>query len=183
MRTAIKYPKLFALCFTFLLAYFIFGGKELVPFHSFLASLGYAGTFITGIFFSYGFTAAPATAVLLILSKTQDVFVAGVVGGLGALAGDYAIFNLLRTSFADEISEIRNEKLVMKIGRAVPSHIKKYLVPVFAGLIIASPLPDEIGVSMLVASQDISTKKFALISFALNTAGIIVVLSIGKGIA
>ena len=104
----------------------------------------------------------------------------GLIGGLGALVGDLFIFNFLRHSFADEISKFRKEKIVLYINRKVPNLFKKYLVPVFAGFIIASPLPDEIGVALLAASRTISTKIFSLLSYALNTAGIFVILVIGN---
>ena len=48
-----------------------------------------------------------------------------------------------------------------------------------AGFIIASPLPDEIGVTMIAASKSISAKVFSVISYVLNTAGIFVILMIG----
>ena len=70
----IKYPKFLLLILTFVIAYFIFKGKSLLPFHDALLSLGYIGTFLAGIFFVYGFTAAPATALLLILAKEQNIF-------------------------------------------------------------------------------------------------------------
>jgi hypothetical protein len=59
---------------------------------------------------------------------------------------------------------------------------RKYLIPIVAGFIIASPLPDEIGISMLAISKSVSTKKFAVISYLLNTGGIIAILLIGTSI-
>jgi hypothetical protein len=47
--------------------------------NDFLVSLGYPGTFLAGILYAYGFTSAPATAVLLILSVEQDIFLAGFI--------------------------------------------------------------------------------------------------------
>ena len=46
----------------------------------------------------------------------------------------------------------------------------------FAGILIASPLPDEAGVTMLAGLTKISVKSLALISFILNTLGIIILL-------
>ena len=57
----IKYPKLSLLILTFLLAYLIFIGRNLLPFYDELLSLGYVGVFLVGIFYTYGFTSAPAT--------------------------------------------------------------------------------------------------------------------------
>ena len=165
---------------TFLIAYLLFYERNYQPFHDFIFSLGYFGTFLAGAMFAYGFTAAPATAILLILAKEQNVLFAGLIGGLGALVGDLIIFKFIRYSFADEIRKLRREKIVQYLNHRTPSVLKKYILPVFAGFIIASPLPDEIGVSLLAFSGNISMKVFSIISYVLNTAGIFAILLIGK---
>ena len=178
----IKYPKLLFLIFTFVVAYFIFLGRDFSPFHNLLLSLGYFGTFITGIFFAYGFTGAPATAILLILSNEQNILFAGLIAGFGALVGDLIIFKFVRNSSADEIKKISREKAIIYLNKKIPISLKKYFVPVLAGFIIASPLPDEIGVFLLATSQSISTRFFSVLSYLLNTAGIFIILLIGSWI-
>ena len=179
---SIKYPKFLLLFITFLIAYLLFYERNYQPFHDFIISMGYAGAFIAGIFFAYGFTAAPATVILLILAKDQNILLAGLIGGFGALIGDLIIFNFVRYSLDDEIKKLSKEKIVLYINHKTSNLFKKYLVPVVAGFIIASPLPDEIGVSLLAASRSISIKIFSVISYLLNTAGIFVILFIGNAI-
>lgn len=177
-----KYPKFLLLFITFLIAYLLFNGRTNPEFHAFIASLGLFGTFLTGILFTYGFTAAPATVIFLILAKEQNILLAGLIGGLGALLGDLFIFNFIRYSFKDEVRKLYREKVVMYINHKTPNLLKRYLLPVVAGFIIASPLPDEIGVTMLAASKSISAKVFSVISYVLNTAGIFALLAIGNAI-
>lgn len=174
-----KYPKFLLLFITFIIAYLLFYSKGYGPFQNFIVGLGYAGTFAAGILFTYGFTAAPATAIFLILAGQQNIYLASIIGGLGALIGDLFIFSFIRQSFADEIMKLSREKIVSYFNGKMPGIIKKYTLPVVAGFIIASPLPDEIGVAMLAASRVISTKIFVLMSYVLNTAGIFVVFAIG----
>ena len=181
-NTLIKYPKFLLLFITFLIAYLLFYERNYQPFHDFIASLGYIGIFLAGIMFAYGFTAAPATAILLILAKEQNILLAGLIAGLGALMSDLIIFNFIRYSFADEIEKLSKEKVISYINHKAPNIFKKYLLPVVAGFIIASPLPDEIGVSLLAVSRNISMKIFSVISFLLNSAGIFVILMIGRGL-
>ncbi len=176
----IKYPKFSLLVLTFILAYILFKGKDFQPYHNFLLSLGYAGTFLAGILFVYGFTAAPATAILLILVKEQSMFLAGTIAGFGALLGDLFIFEVIRFSFDDEIRKLSKKRIVMHISNHTHPTLKKYLIPVIAGFIIVSPLPDEIGVSLLAASRTISIGVFSIISYVLNTIGIFVILTIGS---
>lgn len=175
-----KYPKFLLLFITFVIAYLLFNSKDYGPFQEFIVGLGYAGTFVTGILFTYGFTSAPATAIFLILAQHQNIYLASLVGGVGALIGDLFIFSFIRQSFADEIKKLSKERIVHYFSNKVPGLIKKYTLPVAAGFIIASPLPDEIGVSMLAASTVISTKIFMLISYLLNTTGIFIIYLIGN---
>ncbi|MDP3765912.1 MAG: hypothetical protein Q8R04_05350 [Nanoarchaeota archaeon] len=178
----IKYPKFLLLFITYLIAYLLFYQRTYPPFHDFVISLGYGGTFIVGALFAYGFTSAPATAILLILAKEQNILLAGLIAGFGALVSDLIIFNFIRHSFADEIERLSKEKAVLYINHKTPNIFKKYLLPVVAGFIIASPLPDEIGVSLLAVSKNISMKIFSVISYMLNTAGIFVILMIGSAL-
>lgn len=178
-RIFVVYPKFTILILTFLITYILFSRYKFFALSNILVSLGYFGTFLTGILFAYSFTAAPSTAVFLILAKTENIYLAGVIGGIGALLGDLLIFKLVRMSFADEIKKLHDEKFFAGISHRTPKAIKTYLVPVVAALIIASPLPDEIGVSMLAAYPLISTRLFSVISFVLNTLGIFMVLKIG----
>lgn len=187
-RYLTKYPKLLLLFMTFALGYLLFMGNSYAPFHDFIISMGYVGTFLAGALFAYGFTAAPAAAIFLILADNQNIFLAGFIGGFGALVGDLIIFNFIRHSLMDEITKLSKEKVVSRIkdqynnhiNNHLPSIIKKYFVAIVAGFIIASPLPDEIGVSMLAASRKISMEVFSILSYILNTAGIFLILGIGN---
>jgi len=178
----LRYPKLLLLLLTFVLAYFIFSEARELPFYGVWGSWGYIGTFIAGTFFTYGFTSAPAAAVLMVLGKGQNIFLGAALGGLGALIGDAIIFKLVRTTFADEIRRLSRARMVLRAEERLPHLLKKHLAPVLAGFIIASPLPDEIGVSLLAASHKISAKKFALLSFSFNSLGILALLVIGSAI-
>ena len=175
-----KYPKFLLLFITFLIAYLLFYERSYETFQGFILGLGYSGTFVAGMLFTYGFTAAPATAIFLILAQNQNIYIASLIGGLGALVGDLFIFSFIRHSFADEIKKLSREKIVKYFNGRLPGKLKEYFLPVVAGFVIASPLPDEVGVTMLAASKVISTKLFTIVSYVLNTAGIFVILVIGN---
>lgn len=175
-----KYPKLVLLIVTFLLAYFILRGEQLKPIHDFLVASGYLGTFLAGVGYSFGFTAGPATAVLLILSEHQSIPFAGFLGGLGALLGDLLIFRFIRYSFRDETEKLSREKIFVPIRNMISGPIERYVLPAIGFFIIASPLPDEIGVSLLASATPIQGKMFTVLSYVLNTAGIFAVLLIGR---
>ena len=178
----IKYPKFLFLIITFVFAYLIFFSQDFVFLRELLSETGLFGSFIAGILFVYGFTAAPATAVLLIIGQQENIVISGLVAGLGSVIGDIIIFKIIRHSFQDEIDELSKEQISLQIGRSIPGFLKKYLAVIFAGLIIASPLPDEIGISLLAISTKISQKTFIVLSYVLNTIGIFAILWIGSQI-
>lgn len=175
----LAYPKFLLLFITLILAYLIFAGRTYPPLTEFILTSGYLGAFIAGALFAYGFTAAPATALLLLISKQQNLVAAGLIAGIGALVADLLIFSFIRVSFADEIRHLSNEKVIKTFNGHIPLRIKKYLLPVFAGFIIASPLPDEVGVTLLAAYKKMSFELFTILSYALNTSGILVILYVG----
>lgn len=180
----IKYPKLLLLLITIILAIAIFyKGRNYAPLHDFLISLGYVGTFLGGFFYAYGFTAAPAAAVLLVLATEQNLILAVLIGGLGAILSDFIIFSFIRHSFIDEINKLKKEtimKNISKNGKRIFGRYYKHIFPVFAGFLIASPLPTEIGVTMLASIKNISVKKFMVIAYLLHSLGILIILTIGN---
>jgi len=162
-----------------ILAYIFFGNPSIQNYISHLGALSYAGIFIAGIFFAFGFT-APFSVGFFINLDPSNIWLAGIVGGLGALIADLIIFSTIKISFEDEFKRLRNSNTIVKITKLIEKSftekIKVYLMYAFAGILIASPLPDEAGVIMLAGLTKISAKSLALISFILNTLGIIILL-------
>lgn len=182
----IKYPKLLLLIFSVIVAIILFySGKNYEPLHNSILSLGYIGTFVVGIFYAYGFTAPSATAILLILAKEQNILFTGLIAGLGALFSDLLIFLFIRYSFSDEIDKLEKEKIIKyleKEERIILGHYRKYVLPAFAGFLIASPLPTEIGIALMATLKKVSIKRFLIIAYLLHTFGILLILLIGNTI-
>lgn len=177
----IRYPKFILLFLTFVAAYLILYGESYALLRNYIVSLGYIGAFFAGILYSYGFTAAFATSILLILAKhNANIYTIGIIGGFGSLFADLILFEFVRHSFKDEIKKLAKEKIISYFYKRLPDIIKKSLLPVLAGIIIASPLPDEVGVTLLASIKTFSVRAFSVIAYTLNTAGIIFILYIGK---
>jgi uncharacterized membrane protein YdjX (TVP38/TMEM64 family) len=104
-----------------------------------------------------------------------------LVAGLGAFLVDLMIFEFIRFSFIDELHKLRTTAIGLKV-RALLHHetiserIREYILWSMAGLIIASPLPDEIGVTMISSVTELEEKKFGILCLLFNIAGIFVVL-------
>ncbi|MEK6886787.1 MAG: hypothetical protein AABW88_03065 [Nanoarchaeota archaeon] len=174
-----KYPKFILFFVTIILAYLFYKKISYGPINNVIINLGYVGSFIAGMLYSFSFGAAFSVALLIVFAKTQNILIAGLIAGIGALLSDLLIFKFIRHSFANEIASLSKERMVWFIGKNLPIIIKKKIVHVVGWFIVGSPLPDEIGIAMLASSKMVSTKMFMTLSYLLNTAGIFVVLLIG----
>ncbi len=151
--------------------------------HDLFSPLGLMGVFIGGFFYAYGFTAAPATAILLTLAKQRDIISLGIIGGFGALLGDIVIFQLIKNTFVDEMQNLKHELLIIrfsKLFQVLFGSISAYLVLLIAGLLIASPLPTEIGITLLAMTKKITFKMFLIFVYLLHSIGIFLVLLFGR---
>ena len=61
-----------------------------------LRSAGYVGTFVLGILYSHSFTSLPAAALLLLMARSQNIWLAGTIATLGAVVGDLTFLWLAR---------------------------------------------------------------------------------------
>ena len=174
-----KYPKLTIIAVIFFLAYLFLYNKSILSLEKIVLAAGLTGSLVAGILYAYGFTAAIGTAILLISSTQQNIILTGLIAGIGAMIGDIFIFSLIRHPLRDEIKQLKKEKIIKLLENKIPLSIKKYTLPIIAMFVIASPLPDELGVGML-ATTKIREDIFTLLSYLLNTAGIFFILLLGK---
>jgi hypothetical protein len=143
-------------------------------FHAWLLGLGglsYAGVFVAGILFDSTFTVTTGIVVLTTLAARLSPLEATLCGAAGAMVGDYLIFRFIRTTLVREITP-----LYKKLGGDHLTHVlhSKYFswsLPVIGVLIIASPLPDELGVTLLGLTT-IKTHQLLSLSFVFNFSGI-----------
>ena len=185
-----KYRNIILLVLSIFVAYYILGSEQVVSFIQGFGNLGYPAAFIAGMFFSYGITIAPATVALFNLGQTLNPFLIAFIGAIGTVISDYIIFRFVRDRLLDEIKllskEVKTitkpvsyllfwEEFRIRLWRAISrSKIWNLLIPVIAGFIIASPLPDEIGVALFGAVK-FDPKKFVMIAYLLNFVGILIV--------
>jgi hypothetical protein len=130
-------------------------------------------SFTAGIFFTSALTLAPASIVLAKLSiiggSTSEI---ALWGGLGAALGDVVIFLFIRDRVAAHLKTAFRKAKIMK-GFFSSFHLgfMKWLSPIIGAFIIASPLPDELGLALMGLSK---MKLIVLIpiAFIMNTLGI-----------
>jgi len=157
--------------------------SRIETFHYFLlhlGSLGYIGALIAGILFVNIFTVSTGVLILLILAESLSAIEIGLIAGVGAVIGDLLIFHLVRDNIANELEQIYN-KIDHKHHIVKLLHTKyfNWSLPVIGALIIASPLPDELGITLMGISQ-MKIYKFIIVSYLLNALGIFLVISIAQ---
>lgn len=135
----------------------------------------YLGAFLGGVLFVSTFTFGIGTIILTSLSDSFSLVLLAVVAGAGAVFGDLLIFRFVKDRLMEEIAPLFQRFGGDTLSKIFYSHFFSWTLPVLGAIIIASPLPDELGVTLL-GIANIKTSKFIGISFALNTIGIFVIL-------
>lgn len=174
-----KYKNLTFLLISLVFAFFL-GRYE--PFHQFLLNLdglGYIGAFIAGVFFVSTFGVATGAVTLLVLAESLNIFLLGIIAGAGAVLGDFLLFRFVKDRLLDEIGPIYENLGGDHLNKILHTKHFRWMFPVIGAIIIASPLPDELGVSIMGIAK-MKNKTFLLLSFILNALGIILVLSASR---
>lgn len=141
-------------------------------------SLHYLGAFFAGIFFTSFFTVVPAAAVLIELAQENSIIIVSLLGGAGAVVGDYIIFRFVRDNIARDIRYVMSHTGAARLSAFFRARLFRSLTILTGAFVLASPIPDEIGLAMMGISG-IRTSVFLPISFSLHTAGIFVIGLLG----
>ncbi|MFA6270065.1 MAG: hypothetical protein WC657_02540 [Candidatus Paceibacterota bacterium] len=143
--------------------------------------LEWVGILLAGLFFTSAFTTAPAIAVLGTLTETNPLLSLVILGGIGATLGDYIIFRFIKDRISSDVDYLLSFSKRLRFFAIFKTRLFKFFVPFIGALIIASPFPDEIGITMIGLSK-INKKIFLLISFLLNGIGIFIIGWLAKTI-
>ncbi len=144
-----------------------------------IGTFSYFGSFFAGIFFVSIFTVAPAAVVIFDLAKNLNPLFVAIAAGAGAVVGDYLIFRFLKDRVFEELSPIFQKVGGSFLKKLFLSPFFAWLIPIAGALIIASPLPDEVGIGMMGLSK-VKNWHFILITFLLNAVGIFLVVALAK---
>lgn len=137
---------------------------------------------LAGILFTFFLTAPMGSVLFYILGEAGNPFIIALVGGLGAMFGDLILIHFFRDSFLDfeEFSKIDKNATFKKIKLFFKaSHFRSWIFPVLGAFIIASPLPDELGLLML-STSNLKLSQIGFLSYILNTLGILLIALIPK---
>ena len=143
----------------------------------------FLGSFLAGIFFVSVFSVVPAAALLLEIAQSTPPWLVAFWGGLGALVGDWLIFSFVRDRFSEHLLAFFRPKNTSQRLRSIwRFRLFRWFMPLVGALIVASPIPDEIGLSLLGLSK-MKSAVFIPLSFVLNFLGSLAVILLAKMLA
>ncbi len=131
-------------------------------------------SFISGIFFTSVFTIPLATVALAEIAGQHSLVMVGLFGALGAVLGDLVIFLFARRSLLTDFKELFHRKASRRMKALFRGRVWRFVTPTLGALVIASPLPDELGLAMLGLSK-VSVQMLIPISYSMNFLGIVLV--------
>lgn len=130
--------------------------------------------FLSGIFYTSFFTAPLSVLLLVFLDPNLSPYFLAVVAGLGAVLGDLIIIKILRIIFIP-FSFLRHQSSVKAFKKQLEKYHLNLISIILGAVIVASPLPDELGLILLGVSN-LSYLKLAVLTFLLNGTGLLIII-------
>ena len=129
-----------------------------------IKNYGYIGAFFAGFLFSETLTITFSIAVFYILAKEGlSPWLISLTGAFGGTVANYIMFRYLRKK-SGKVIKIHNHRF--KVPEIKSKFIKKISF-LIAGIIIATPLPNEL-IAALFGLEKYDTKKYLLLSFVFS---------------
>lgn len=132
------------------------------------------GIIIAGVFFTSFFTTPISIVMLGTFAKTTPLPILALLGGFGAMLGDYVIFRFVKDRVSEDLTYLFSHAKRKRFFAIFRTKLFRFFIPFIGALIIASPLPDEIGIAMLGMTK-VKNRTFFILSFLLNSTGIFLV--------
>lgn len=131
---------------------------------------------MAGVFYASFLTSPLSIAMLAVLAERNNPILIALFGGLGAVLGDFIILKFFKAELSNEADTISRDLQLQKVNNFLKKWRLEFLTPMLGAIIIASPLPDELGLVLLGVSH-LKYYQIALLSYILNTAGILLIVT------
>lgn len=175
-----RYKNLTYLLVSFVVALLILKNDTLHTFLQRLGHFGYIGAFVGGLLFSSTFTVSIGAVILMVIAENHSPLEIALIAGLGGATCDLLILRLIKNKgMVEEIKHLFHYLGGDQISQLLHTKYFSWTLPVIGGLIIASPLPDELGVGLMGLTQ-LKTSYFFFISFIFNFVGMFLVATTGN---
>lgn len=101
-----------------------------------------------------------------------------ILAGVGSMIGDMIIFTLLSKMMPGHTKKTNDVQGILKVISHLRHTKYRLALSVLGAIIIASPLPDELGLAMMGLGK-VPWGAIAALTFVMNTLGIYILLLIG----
>ena len=136
----------------------------------------FLGSFIAGILYVSASTAVLGILMLSDLAKTISPIEIAIIAGLGGAVADFTLFRFFKGDLIGEITPIYNKLGGKHLTRLMYHKYFRWSLPIVGAIIIASPIPDELGISLMGLTR-IKTYPFVILSLILDIAGVFLLVS------
>lgn len=174
-----KLKKLLFKAFVFILslsfAWWLIKSGYLTSLVDAILPLRFFSEILAGVFYTSFLTSPIALAMLIVLAQENNPILTALLAGLGAVLGDFLIVKFFRMEMSADINQISKQLQLEKINKFLQKLHISFLVPVLGAIIVASPIPDELGLLMLGVSR-LKYREIAVLTYILNTAGILLIV-------
>ena len=170
------------ICISLILAFILLETRALTDILVSTVKFKLIGSFIAGMFFTSVFTTAPAIVTLGEIARSNSTFLTALFGAFGALLGDLIIFKFIKDRLGKHLTLlIKHESGWKRLEALFRLKYFRWFTFLAGGLIIASPLPDELGIGLLGFSK-MRTSRFIPLSLIFNFLGILIIGIIAKSL-
>ena len=166
-----KYKGLTLIAISILLTIFLSGNDSLNRTIFNISRIPILGSFVAGILYVSASTAPFGVFLLLGLSKSLPAIEIAIFAGLGGVVADFVLFRFFKGDIIEEITPAYNRLGGQHLTKLMRHRLLRWSLPIIGAIIIASPMPDEIGISLMGVSR-IKTYQFVLLSLLLDIGGV-----------
>lgn len=142
---------------------------------------GFVESFFAGMFFTSAFTTVPAMVVLGKIAQSTPVLLVAALAAAGATFGDLLIFQFVKDRLAEDIFYLLQLSRKERWVHVFHLRLFRRLMPFVGALIIASPLPDEIGLALMGLSK-MKTPFFLGLTYIFNFIGVLLIGLVARGL-
>lgn len=161
--------------FSLSLAWWLVGSEIFSNLVKMILPLKFVAEFLAGIFYVSFLTAPISVAVLLVLADINNPILTALLAGAGAAFGDLVIVKFFKEKLSKDVDLVTRELQLKKVNNFLIKWKLDFLTPLLGAVIIASPLPDELGLMLLGASK-LTYGQITILTYVLNTAGILLIV-------
>ncbi len=128
-----------------------------------------------GILYTSFLTSPLSVAMLVVLAQENNPVMTALLAGVGAAFADILMLKFFRGQLSSNLNQVSEQLGFKKFNILLQKLHLGFVLPLVGAIIVASPLPDELGLIMLGVSK-LKYREIAVLTYILNTAGILLIV-------